>query len=116
MQNVRDLITPEALALIRSVATQGSMAAAAREMGLVPSAVTYRVRQIEDALDVLLFDRSARQARITPAGQELLRGGERTAEAQVVARGDQRHEGPPHAPGRTEHRYIQHRWVTPRDW
>jgi DNA-binding transcriptional LysR family regulator len=27
--------------------------------GLVPSALTYRVRQIEDALDVLLFDRSS---------------------------------------------------------
>ncbi len=91
MQNVRDLITPEALALIRSVATQGSMAAAAREMGLVPSAVTYRVRQIEDALDVLLFDRSARQARITPAGQELLQGGERVLqELDAVARRVQR--------------------------
>ena len=91
MQNVRDLITPESLALIRSVATQGSMAAAARELGLVPSAVTYRVRQIEDALDVLLFDRSARQARITPAGQELLRGGEHVLqELDAVARRVQR--------------------------
>ncbi len=91
MQNVRDLITPEALALIRSVATQGSMAAAAREMGLVPSAVTYRVRQIEEALDVLLFDRSSKQARITSAGQELLQGGERVLqELDAVARRVQR--------------------------
>jgi DNA-binding transcriptional LysR family regulator len=91
MKNVRDLITPEALALIRSVAEQGSMAAAAREMGLVPSAVTYRVRQIEDALDVLLFDRSAKQARITPAGEELLQGGERVLqELDAVARRVQR--------------------------
>lgn len=91
MKNVRDLITPEALALIRSVATQGSMAAAAREMGLVPSAVTYRVRQIEESLDVLLFDRSAKQARITPAGQELLQGGERVLqELDAVARRVQR--------------------------
>jgi DNA-binding transcriptional LysR family regulator len=91
MKNVRDLITPEALALIRSVATQGSMAAAAREMGLVPSAVTYRVRQIEDALDVLLFDRSAKKARITPAGEELLQGGEHVLqELDAVARRVQR--------------------------
>jgi DNA-binding transcriptional LysR family regulator len=91
MKNVRDLITPEALALIRSVATQGSMAAAAREMGLVASAVTYRVRQIEDALDVLLFDRSAKQARITPAGEELLQGGEHVLqELDAVARRVQR--------------------------
>lgn len=91
MKNVRELITPQALALIRSVASQGSMAAAAREMGLVPSAVTYRVRQIEDALDVLLFDRSAKQARITPAGEELLQGGERVLqELDAVARRVQR--------------------------
>ena len=55
----------------------GSFAAAARELGLVPSAVTYRIRQIEDALDVLLFDRSSRQARLTEAGAELLREGDR---------------------------------------
>jgi len=35
------------------------------------------VRQIEDALDVLLFDRTARQARPTEAGAELLREGAR---------------------------------------
>ena len=52
------------------------MAAAARELGMVPSALTYRVRQIEDALDVLLFDRSARRAQLTPAGAELLRAGQ----------------------------------------
>jgi DNA-binding transcriptional LysR family regulator len=87
MKNVRELITPEALALIRSVATQGSMAAAARELGLVPSAVTYRVRQIEESLDVLLFDRSAKQAKITPAGQELLQGAEQVLqELEAVAR------------------------------
>jgi DNA-binding transcriptional LysR family regulator len=43
----------------------------------VPSALTYRVRIIEDALDVLLFDRSSRQARLTEAGKELLREGAR---------------------------------------
>jgi DNA-binding transcriptional LysR family regulator len=47
----------------------------------VPSAVTYRVRQVEDALDVLLFDRSSRQARLTEAGAELLREGERCCRA-----------------------------------
>jgi len=43
---------------------------------MVPSALTYRIRQIEDALDVLLFDRSARRAQLTPAGAELLRSGQ----------------------------------------
>ena len=76
MQNTRGALSPENLYLIDTVARLGSMAAAARELGLVPSALTYRVRQVEDALDVLLFDRSARRARLTPAGAELLRAGE----------------------------------------
>jgi DNA-binding transcriptional LysR family regulator len=70
-------LTPDALALLETIAAEGSFAAAARAMGLVPSALTYRVRLIEDALDVLLFDRSARTAVLTPAGQELLREGQR---------------------------------------
>ena len=74
---IRDVLTPEALGLIDTVHRTGSMAAAARELGLVPSAVTYRVRQLEDALDVLLFDRSSRQAKLTEAGKELLREGNR---------------------------------------
>lgn len=77
MQNARDVLTPDALAMLQVIAAAGSFAAAARQLGLVPSALTYRVRQIEDALDVLLFDRSARQARPTEAGLELLREGAR---------------------------------------
>ncbi|MFT3717211.1 LysR family transcriptional regulator [Pseudorhodoferax sp.] len=73
----RDVLTPDALAMLAAIADTGSFAAAARTLGLVPSALTYRVRQIEDALDVLLFDRSARQARLTEAGAELMREGRR---------------------------------------
>ena len=72
----RAALSPENLGLLEAVARLGSMAAAARELGMVPSALTYRVRQIEDALDVLLFDRSARRAQLTPAGAELLRSGQ----------------------------------------
>jgi molybdate transport repressor ModE-like protein len=74
--NPRSALSAENLALLEAVSRLGSMAAAARELGMVPSALTYRVRQIEDALDVLLFDRSARRAVLTPAGAELLRSGE----------------------------------------
>jgi molybdate transport repressor ModE-like protein len=74
---IRDVLTPEALSLMDAVHRTGSMAAAARELRLVPSAVTYRIRQVEDALDVLLFDRSSRQAKLTDAGKELLREGNR---------------------------------------
>ena len=74
---IRDALTPEALGLIDAVSRTGSMAAAARELGVVPSALTYRIRRVEDALDVLLFDRSSRQAKLTEAGKELLREGNR---------------------------------------
>ena len=77
MPKSRSILTPDNLALLQCIAETGSFAAAARHLGLVPSALTYRIRQIEDALDVLLFDRSARQARPTQAGTELLREGAR---------------------------------------
>jgi len=73
----RDVLTPDALEMLQRIAASGSFAAAARAGGMVPSALTYRVRQIEDALDVLLFDRSSRQARLTEAGAELIREGTR---------------------------------------
>lgn len=77
MQTARDVLTPDTLALLQRIAREGSFAAAARSLGLVPSALTYRVRQVEDALDALLFDRSSRQARLTAAGSELMREGAR---------------------------------------
>jgi DNA-binding transcriptional LysR family regulator len=82
----RDVLTPGALAMLQVIADTGSFAAAARKLNMVPSALTYRVRQMEDALDVLLFDRSSRQARLTPAGSELLReGASLLAEVDAVA-------------------------------
>jgi len=77
MNFARDVLTPDSLAMLESIARLGSFAAAARDMGLVPSALSYRVRQMEETLDVLLFDRSSRQAKLTAAGQELLNEGMR---------------------------------------
>jgi DNA-binding transcriptional LysR family regulator len=86
LTDIAQALSPQAIAVVKTVAEQGSMAAAARELNLVPSALTYRIRQIEDTLDVLLFDRSARHAKLTPAGVELLREGERVLmELQSVA-------------------------------
>lgn len=80
------VLTPEALTMMDTIARTGSFAAAARELGKVPSALTYNVRQLEDTLDVLLFDRSSRQARFTAAGKELLNEGRRLlAETQAVS-------------------------------
>ncbi len=86
MTTRRNALTPEALAMMDAIARSGSFAAAARELGKVPSALTYSVRQLEDALDVLLFDRRSGQARLTAAGDELLGEGRRLlAEMDAVA-------------------------------
>lgn len=86
MSRVQLALTPEALSMIDTIARTGSFAAAARELGKVPSALTYSVRQLEDALDVLLFDRRSRQAKFTAAGEELLNEGRRLlAESAAVA-------------------------------
>ena len=76
----RNLLTPDALTMMDVIARTGSFAAAARELGKVPSALTYNVRQLEDALDVLLFDRRSGQAQMTAAGEELLYEGRRLLE------------------------------------
>lgn len=74
-------LTPEALLMMDTIARCGSFAAAARELGKVPSALTYSVRQLEESLDALLFDRSSRQAQLTDAGRELLAEGRRLLQA-----------------------------------
>lgn len=77
--------------MMDTIERTGSFAAAARELGKVPSALTYNVRQLEEALDVLLFDRRSRQARLTAAGSELLIEGRRLlAQMDAVANRVQR--------------------------
>ena len=73
MTNYRNALSPENLHLLATVASEGSLAAAARQLGLVPSALTYRLRQMEEQLDVLLVDRSSRRAQLTPAGSRTQR-------------------------------------------
>jgi DNA-binding transcriptional LysR family regulator len=86
MPQFHHALTPDALTMIDTIARTGSFAAAARELGKVPSALTYSVRQLEEALDVLLFDRRSRQAKFTAAGEELLNEGRRLlAESAAVA-------------------------------
>ena len=67
----------EALGVLDTIDRRGSFAAAAEELGRVPSAITYTIRTLEDTLDVLLFDRRGHRARWTPAGRTLLEDGRR---------------------------------------
>lgn len=72
MQTRIDLADIELLA---AIAQTGSMAAAARSLDKVPSALTYQVRRLEEQLDLLLVDRRSGRAQLTESAQLLLREG-----------------------------------------
>lgn len=63
-----------------AVARQGSITAAARDLGVNHSTVSRRVAAFEDSLEVRLFDRVASGYRLTPAGQEMLPHAQRMEE------------------------------------
>ncbi|MEJ2059419.1 MAG: LysR family transcriptional regulator [Gammaproteobacteria bacterium] len=68
-------LTLDALAVLDAIDRKGSFAAAAEVLHRVPSAITYTVQKLEQDLGVELFDRSGHRARLTPAGQLLLKEG-----------------------------------------
>src|SRR6187200_2284514 len=88
-------LTIESIQVLDAIDRKGSFSAAAGELHRVPSAITYSVRQLEEALGVELFDRRGHRAVLTEAGRELLREGRKLLEAaadlecrvQQVARG-----------------------------
>ncbi|MFN4328984.1 MAG: LysR substrate-binding domain-containing protein [Limnobacter sp.] len=71
----------ESLALIELIESRGSFAAAATAMNKAPSAITYQLRQLEESLDVLIYDRSGHKAKLTPAGRALLEEGRKLLES-----------------------------------
>jgi DNA-binding transcriptional LysR family regulator len=74
-------ISLDALSVLDAIDRRGSFAAAAEELGRVPSAITYIVRKLEGDLDALLFDRSGHRAKLTAAGTELLNEGRHLLQA-----------------------------------
>jgi len=73
----------DGLLVLDAIARKGSFAAAAEELHRVPSAITYTVQKLEQDLGVQLFDRSGHRARLTPAGDELLKDGRHLLRAAV---------------------------------
>ncbi|MEO8385746.1 MAG: LysR family transcriptional regulator [Betaproteobacteria bacterium] len=65
----------DAIQVLDAIDRGGSFAAAAAELHRVPSAITYTVQQLEQDLDVSLFDRRGHRAKLTGAGFELLTEG-----------------------------------------
>jgi DNA-binding transcriptional LysR family regulator len=50
----------------------GSFEAAANKLNMSQSAISKRIQELEETLDVVIFDRSKRNARLTEKGGELL--------------------------------------------
>lgn len=65
-------LTLDQLSALDSIARTGSFAAAAAELHRVPSAVSYAVKGLEDALGVPVFDRTGRKAVLTREGARIL--------------------------------------------
>ncbi|AUH49920.1 LysR family transcriptional regulator [Chromobacterium sp. ATCC 53434] len=74
-------LTLEALQVLDAIEQYGSFAAAADALFKVPSALTYTVQKLEQGLGVAIYDRSGHRARLTPAGERLLRDGRQLLDA-----------------------------------
>ena len=92
-------LTLEALRVMDAIDRRGSFAAAADELGRVPSALSYTMQKLEEELDVVLFDRSGHRTKFTNVGRLLLERGrvlleaadKLTTDAEALARGWEPH-------------------------
>ncbi|GKX56401.1 LysR family transcriptional regulator [Leminorella grimontii] len=92
-------LTLEALRVMDAIERRRSFAAAAEELGRVPSALSYTMQKLEEEMDVLLFDRSGHRTKFTPVGRLLLVRGrvlleaadKLTTDAMALSRGWETH-------------------------
>jgi DNA-binding transcriptional LysR family regulator len=66
----------------------GSFTQTARELFITQSAVSHAIKSLEQELECRLFDRLGREARLTPAGRQLLAHAQRILEEMQLARAD----------------------------
>lgn len=66
-------LTLRQLNIFDSVARNASYSAAAREMFLSQPAVSMQIKQMEEEIELPLFERKGKKTSLTPAGEELLR-------------------------------------------
>jgi len=65
-------ITLDQLVVLETIDRVGTFSGAARELNRVTSAISYTVRTLEEALGVMLFDRSGHSASLTSDGERML--------------------------------------------
>lgn len=71
-----------------AVAEEGAISAAAKRLGVSPSAISQQLTGLEAALAAVLLDRSARPMRLTPAGAMFRRHAQTILNAEAEARAD----------------------------
>ncbi|HKT92833.1 MAG TPA: LysR family transcriptional regulator, partial [Paraburkholderia sp.] len=67
-----DTVQPADLGFFSTLASSGSLSAAARELGLTPAAVSKRLAQMEERAGVPLVNRTTRRMMLTPEGEVYL--------------------------------------------
>jgi len=71
-----------------AVAEEGAISAAAKRLGVSPSAISQQLTGLESALAAVLLDRSARPMRLAPAGAMFRRHAQTILNAEAEARAD----------------------------
>lgn len=72
------MVNPKLIALLPDLASfilvvnEGSFTAAAKQLGVTPSALSKLITRLEQALNVKLFERTTRKLIITQAGQKCM--------------------------------------------
>ena len=78
---MKNALTKEALEVLDAIDRKGSFAAAADALYRVPSAITYTIRKLEEDLQIALFLKDGRRAKMTPAAKILLEQGRKILNA-----------------------------------
>ena len=88
MTNGSDALDVGRLRLLREVALRGSIAAAARSVGLTPSAISQQLMVLEREAGTTLLDRSPRGVVLTGAGHTLSARAGQVLDVLAAARAD----------------------------
>ena len=83
-------VTLWGIEIFLAVAEEGAISAAARRLGVSPSAISQQLTGLEAALGAALLDRSARPMGLTPAGAMFRRHAQTILNAEAEARADLR--------------------------
>ena len=81
-------VTLWGIEIFLAVAEEGAISAAARRLGVSPSAISQQLTGLEAALGAVLLDRSARPMGLTPAGAMFRRHAQTILNAEAEARSD----------------------------